>query len=184
MAVLTEAARILAKGKKLDRDVYFLATTGEELGLLGAHAFAENPPIPLDSIVAAFNIDSPAIGPAGQSATIVGHGLTALDADIARAAKALKLKLAPSPAAESFLRRQDGWALLQHDVPAVMVGSNYSDGARVERFMDRTYHRPSDEYSPALDLSGAAETVGLQVALVRWFANARTYPARSRGVLD
>ena len=178
LAVLTEAARILAKGKKLDRDVYFLATTGEELGLLGAYAFVENPPLPLESIVAAFNIDSPAIGPAGLPATIVGHGLTPLDDDIAKAAKALKLRIVASPAAESFLRRQDGWALLQHDVPAVMVGSNYSDAARVERFMEQTYHRPTDEYAPTLDLSGAAEDVRLQVALVRWFAGTRTFSPR------
>ena len=176
LAVLTEAARLLAKGRKLDRDVYFLATTGEELGLLGTYAFVENPPLPLESVVAAFNIDSPAIGPAGLPATIVGHGLTALDDDIAKAAKALKLRIAPSPAAESFLRRQDGWALLQHDVPAVMVGSNYSDPGRVERFMDEIYHRPADEYAPTLDLSGAAQEVRLQAALVRWFAGTKTYP--------
>ncbi|MCA1662461.1 MAG: M28 family peptidase, partial [Novosphingobium sp.] len=34
LAVLTETARALARGKRLDRDVLFLATTGEELGLL------------------------------------------------------------------------------------------------------------------------------------------------------
>src|SRR5690606_5802955 len=54
VAALTEIARRLAKGPRLDRDVYFLATTAEELGLLGAHAFAENPPLPLSGIVAAF----------------------------------------------------------------------------------------------------------------------------------
>jgi acetylornithine deacetylase/succinyl-diaminopimelate desuccinylase-like protein len=40
IAALTEIARRIARGPKLDRDVYFLATTAEELGLLGAHAFA------------------------------------------------------------------------------------------------------------------------------------------------
>lgn len=180
LAVLTETARILAKGRKLDRDVYFIATTGEELGLLGAHAFAENPPVSLDSIVAALNIDSPAIGPAGKSLAIVGHGLTELDGDIAKAAKALRLPIAPSPAAESLLRRQDGWALLQHDVPAVVVTSAYADPARVEQFMDQAYHRPGDEYTPEMDLSGAAQDVAVQVALVRWFASLRSYPGRRR----
>jgi len=178
LAVLTETARILARGKKLDRDVYFIATTGEELGLLGAHAFAENPPVPIDSIVAAFNIDSPAIGPAGQSLAIVGHGLTELDGEIAKAAKALKLQIAPNSAADNLLRRQDGWALLQHDVPAVLVTTAYVDTARVERFLDETYHRPGDDYAPTMDLSGAAQDVAVQVALVRWFANAKSYPTR------
>ena len=38
----------------MERDVYFVATTAEEWGLLGAQAFAEDPPLPLDSIIAAF----------------------------------------------------------------------------------------------------------------------------------
>ena len=63
---MTEIARAARQGPQLDRDVYFLATTAEELGLLGAHAFAENPPLPLDQIVAAFNIDSVALAPRGR----------------------------------------------------------------------------------------------------------------------
>lgn len=176
LAVLTETARVLARGKKLDRDVYFLATSAEELGLLGAHAFAENPPLPLAAIVAAFNIDSPAIGPAGMPLTIIGHSRTGLDDDIAKVAKSLKMKLETNPVADSFLRRQDGWALLQHDIPAVMVSPSYSDPARLERFMETTYHRPSDQIGPGFELGGAVEDVGVQVALARWFANVKSYP--------
>ena len=180
LAVLTEAARVLTKGKKLDRDVYFLATSAEELGLLGAHAFAENPPLPLASIVAVFNIDSPAIGPAGMPLTIIGHGLTGIDDDIAKVAKSLKMKIDTNPLADSFLRRQDGWALLQHDIPAVMVSPSYSDPVRLERFMETTYHRPSDQIGPGFELGGAAEDLAVQVALVRWFASVKTYPSRRR----
>ncbi|MDP3674222.1 MAG: M28 family peptidase [Novosphingobium sp.] len=180
LAVLTETARVLAKGKKLDRDVYFLATSAEELGLLGAHAFAENPPLPLASIVAAFNIDSPAIGPAGMPLTVIGHGRTGLDGDIANVARSLKVRVQNNPVADGFLKRQDGWALLQHDIPAVMVSSSYSDPARLEQFMESTYHRPTDETGPGLDLGGAAEDVGVHVALVRWFAGVKSYPGRKQ----
>ena len=51
---------------------------------------------------------------------------------------------------------------------------------RVERFMDQAYHRPGDEYTPEMDLSGAAQDVAVQVALVRWFASLRSYPGRRR----
>jgi len=179
LAVLTEIARALAKGKKLDRDVYFLATTAEELGLLGAHAFAENPPLPLDGIVAAFNIDSPALAPRGRPITIIGHGLTPLDGDIAKVAKREKRRMEQSSAAETFLRRQDGWALLQHDIPAVMVSSSYSDAALVERFMEDTYHRPGDESGPGLQLGGAADDVAFHLALVRWFGTVKSWPGRT-----
>jgi Zn-dependent M28 family amino/carboxypeptidase len=75
VAVITEVARSLVRGRRaapMDRDVYFLATTGEELGLLGAMAFAENPPLPLDKVVAAFNVDSTGLVPAGRPVAIVG----------------------------------------------------------------------------------------------------------------
>ncbi len=176
VAALIEIARRLAKGPQLDRDVLFLATTGEELGLLGAHAFAENPALPLDRIVAAFNIDTIALAPAGSPIAIVGRGMTKLDPQIVRVAKAQKRKLVEGDAANAYVRRQDGWALLQHDVPAVMVSSAYSDVARVERFFEGDYHRPGDQLSRGIELGGAAEDVAFHVALVRWFADLKRVP--------
>jgi Zn-dependent M28 family amino/carboxypeptidase len=177
---VTEVARRLADGPSLDRDVYFLASTAEELGLLGAHAFAENPPLALNQIVAAFNIDTVAIGPAGQPFAIVGKGLTPLDPQIAAVAKAQKKKLAADDAANAYVRRQDGWALLQYDVPAVMVSSSWSDSARLERFMETDYHRSSDKVKPGLELGGAADDVLFLTALTRWFADPKRVPARAK----
>lgn len=179
LAVLTETARRLAKLPRMDRDVYFVATTGEELGLLGAQAFAENPPVPLRQVVAAFNIDSVALGPAGQPFAIVGKGLTPLDTRIAAVARQQKRKLVEGDAVNVYVSRQDGWALLQHDVPAVMVSSSWSDLARVERFMETDYHRPSDVVKPGIELGGAADDVNFHIALVRWFADLKKVPAKA-----
>jgi hypothetical protein len=177
VAVLTEAARRLAKGPAMDRDVYFLATTGEELGLLGAHAFAENPPLPINSIVAAFNIDSVALLPAGRPFAIVGKGLTGLDPQIAAAAKAARRKLVEGDGANAYVQRQDGWALLKHDVPAVMVSSSWSDIAVIERFFEGDYHRASDQLAgKGIELGGAADDVLFLVQLVRWFGDPKKVP--------
>ncbi|HVR91589.1 MAG TPA: M28 family peptidase [Novosphingobium sp.] len=180
VAGLTEIARRLAKFPPLDRDIYFVATTGEELGLLGAQAFVENPPLPLGQIVAAFNIDSIALAPAGTPLAIVGKGLTRLDPQIALVARQQKRKLVEGEAANAYLRRQDGWALIQHDVPAVMVSSAYGDIARIERFFDGDYHRPSDGLRPDIELGGAAEDVAFHVALGRWFADPRRVPTPAK----
>lgn len=176
LAALIEIARRLSKGPQLDRDVIFLATTGEELGLLGAHAFAENPPLPLNKIIAAFNIDTIALAQAGSPLAIVGTGMTTLDPVIARVAKAQKRKLVTGEAANAYVRRQDGWALLQHDVPTVMVSSAYADVTRVERFFEGDYHRPGDQLSRGIELGGAAEDVAFHVALVRWFGDLKRVP--------
>jgi len=178
VAVLIETARRLAKGSQLDRDIYVLFTTGEEMGLLGAQAFAENPPIPLGQFVAAFNIDSVALGKAEQPFAIVGKGMTGLDPYIAQVAKQQKKKLVQDDKANAWVRRQDGWALLKHDVPAVMVSSAWGDMAVVERFMDTDYHRPTDVVKPDLELGGAADDVDFLVALTRWFGDVKKVPKR------
>lgn len=175
VAALTEIARRLARGPRLERDVYFLATTAEELGLLGAHAFAEAPPIPLSRIVAALNLDTVAIAPYGTPVAIVGEGMTGLDADIARVVRQEKRRLVSGKEANEFVNRQDGWALLQHDIPAVMVSSAYGEIERIRRFFDSHYHRPEDNLGQELELGGAAQDVKLHVALARWFADPRRF---------
>lgn len=176
LAVITEVARQLSAGKPLDRDVYLLATTGEELGLLGAQAFAENPPLPLGNVVAAFNVDSTGLVPAGLPVSVVGQGMTRLDPGIAKVLKTMKRKLATGDGANAFARRQDSWALMQHDVPSVMVSTSYSDPARLEVFMDNIYHRPADEASRVI-YGGMIDDVLIQTELVRFFADAKAWPA-------
>jgi len=176
LAALTEVARRLNRRRQMDRDVYFVATTAEELGLLGAHAFAENPPVPLDRIVAAFNIDSIAIAPAGSPMVILGRGMTPLDAQIEAAARKARVKIVPGDAANAYVRRQDGWALLQHDIPAVMVTTAYSDIGRMEAFFEGDYHRPSDDLGHPIELGGAAEDVQFLAVLGRWFADSKRVP--------
>jgi hypothetical protein len=176
VAALTEIAQRLSRMPQADRDIYFVATTAEELGLLGAEAFAENPPLPLKQVVAAFNIDTIAIAPAGTPFAIVGKGMTPLDPQIAAAAKAFRRPLVSGADANAYIKRQDGWALLQHDVPAVMVTTAYGDLKRLEAFFDSDYHRPTDVVKPGIELGGAADDVGFLVQLGRWFADPRRVP--------
>jgi hypothetical protein len=103
--------------------------------------------------------------------------MTPLDPQIAAVARQLRRKLVPSDGANAYVRRQDGWALLQHDIPAVMVTSAYGDLTRLEKFFEGNYHRPSDDLRQTIELGGAAEDVAFHVALGRWFADLRRVPA-------
>jgi len=176
LAVLTELARRLSAGPQLDRDVYFAATTGEEWGLLGARAFAADPPVPLSSIVAAFNVDSIAIAGRGAPVVIVGEGLTALDGPIRKIIADQGRRLGDARLAANYLRRQDGWVLLQRDVPTLMVSSAFADRAPLERYTADRYHLPADE-TEAVELGGAAQDLLLHLAMVRYFADSAAYPA-------
>ena len=167
-----EAANAYLVNTAPDRDIYFLATTAEEMGLLGAEAFAENPPLPLDDVVAAFNLDSVAVAPAGSSFGVVGWGKTSLGPGIAAAARAAHVTLNTAAWPNDYIRRQDGWALIAHDVPAVMVSTAYGAPGPLQRFFGGDYHTPGDVLKPGVEFGGAAADVRFNVALVRWFADA------------
>ncbi|MGX7925851.1 M28 family peptidase [Tsuneonella sp. HG094] len=173
LAVLTELARRLAMGPRLERDVFLVATTAEEWGLLGAQAFTENPPVPLESIVAAFNLDSVAVAPGGGPVAIVGKGLTPLDQGILTVMKQLGRTESNAGLAEGYVRRQDGWALLRRDVPAVSVTSAFGTASALDRFIAQRYHLPTDD-AASVELGGAIDDLVLTQALVRYFAD----PAR------
>jgi Peptidase family M28 len=174
IAVLTEVAERLAK-KRYDRDIYFVATTAEESGLLGAYAFAENPPVPLDQIVVSLNVDTIAIAPRGAKVAIIGRGLTKLDAAVETVAKKSGREIEPSTDANAFIQRQDGWVLTQKGVPALMVGGSFADLALMQKFLGSDYHGPNDELTETTELGGAAEDADLHIALGQHFANTRKF---------
>ncbi|MFD2135874.1 hypothetical protein ACFSLT_12990 [Novosphingobium resinovorum] len=102
--------------------------------------------------------------------------MTGLDKDIAKVAKAEGFKLRENNDANEYVKRQDGWALLQHDIPAVMVTTSYGDIERMRAFFDGDYHRPSDDLSHPIELGGASDDVKMLTALGRWFADTRKVP--------
>lgn len=174
LAMLTEIARALAEGPRLDRDVYFLATTAEEWGLLGAYAFTREPPVPLDTIVAAFNLDTSALAGRGAPVALVGEGMGPIDAEVHAVIAAAGRRVDGRDLAREYARRQDGWALIQADVPTLMVSSSFADRALLERYTRERYHQPTDT-PDKVELGGAAEDLVLHLALVRHFASIATH---------
>ncbi len=180
LAVITEVAKRLAR-KRHDRDIYFMGTTAEESGFWGTYAFAANPAVPLAEIKVALNIDNFAIAPRGTPVAIIGRGETGLDADIELVVRKQGRKLDPSNDANAFLQRQDGWALLQKGVPALMIGSAFADLKSLNAFLQGNYHGPDDEPGADIQLGGAAEDADLHVALGEYFASTRKYrPKKTR----
>lgn len=174
LAVLIETAKRLGRSLP-DRDIYFLATTAEEKGLLGAYAFAENPVVPLDKITAAFNIDTIAITPRGSKVAIIGRGTTPLDSAVDAVATRLGRTPETSTASNVMIQRQDGWALKSKGVPVVMVSGSFADMKVLESFLGGVYHKPEDELTDTMPLGGAAEDADLHIALGRYFANLVTW---------
>ena len=180
IAVLIEVAKRLAAGPRPDRDIYFLATTAEEKGLLGAHWFADHPVVPLADITVALNLDTVAIAPRGTPVATIGRGRPAYDAMVREVAAKLGRTIDEDGEADAFVQRQDGWALGAKGVVSLMTGGSFSDMARLEAFLSGDYHGPGDAYSDAMVLGGAAEDADLHVALGRAFADTKRWPGKAQ----
>ena len=178
-AALIETARALAAGPPLQRDIVFVTTTAEEDGLLGAQAFVQSTPVPLNKIVAAFNLDMIAIAPRGTPAGIVGRGMTHLDPLIDRVMREQGRASYQGLDVNAFEQRHDGWAFYQYGVPAVMVGGSFTDPELLNGFLRGRYHRYDDEVE-GMELGGALEDTLLHIALGQAFADPQRYPGPLR----
>ena len=174
-ALLAVAERVARLG--LDRDVWFVATSAEEWGLLGAKAFADRPPVPLTSIIAGFNLDTIAIAGKGAPVAMVAAKGSALDPLVRAAATAMGRAWDGDDEAAPFLQRQDGWALAQRGVPMIMAGGSFSDLKLLKAFLAATYHSPADELRPDTELGGAVDDANLHVELVRRAASRAIMPS-------
>lgn len=174
IAVMLELTRRLAANGPYDRDIYVLATSAEESGLLGAKAFIDQPSVPLDDIVAAFNFDTVAIAPAGTALGFVGEGRTALDETIRQTAAEARRELGNKEFAEQFVRRQDGWAFLEAGVPAVFLSSAFASEIVLGPYLAERYHRPGDTIE-GIELGGAIDDLLLHEELVRRVASTSAY---------
>jgi hypothetical protein len=174
-AVIAVADRVAKM--QLDRDVWFVATSGEEWGLLGAKAFAASPPVALNRIIAGFNLDTIAIAPKGAPVAIVAAKGTGLEALVRAAAAAVGRAWDGDEEAAGFLRRQDGWALAERGVPMIMAGGSFSDLKLLNAYMGKAYHSPADELRPDSELGGAVDDANLHVEMVRRAASRADLPS-------
>ena len=175
ISLLIETAKRLSGGGH-DRDIYFLATTAEEKGLLGARAFVDNAPVALEKFVVVFNADTVALADDGTMIAVVGLGQSELDSDIAVVAAQEGREIDRSDKADAYLKRQDGYVFWERDIPAYMISSAFADEERLKVFLDGPYHDVSDEVNDALVLTGAAADANFHVALGRYFSSTGTYP--------
>ncbi|HEY5710620.1 MAG TPA: M28 family peptidase [Allosphingosinicella sp.] len=180
IAMMIEAAGRLGQGTRPSRDVLVLATTAEEVGLVGAGWFAAHPTVPLASIVAAINMDTVAVAPAGEPVAQLGRGIPALDALVASTARSMGRRLDEAHEADVMISRQDGYALTRAGVPSIMVGGSFASMARLEAFLEGRYHAPNDQADGEIVMDGAVEDANLLVALSRRLTDPQQYQRPQR----
>jgi Zn-dependent M28 family amino/carboxypeptidase len=154
--------------------VLFVSVTAEEKGLLGSNYLSKHLPIPANQIALGLNFD--AIPPIGvpESVTVTGAERTSFYPTVTKTAKAFGFGIQPDsePGAGHYYR-SDHFSLARVGVPAFSVGTGIKFAghpaewgkAQQEDYTANRYHRPSDEYSPAMDFSSNASIAEFGFAL-------------------
>ncbi|HEX9727730.1 MAG TPA: M28 family metallopeptidase [Gemmatimonadales bacterium] len=184
-ALLEIAEAFQAVGTAPSRSVLFLAVTAEEQGLLGSSHYADNPVVPLAQTVAALNMD--ALNTIGRmrDVTVVGYGNSALDDYVEYAAADQNRAVRPDPEPEKgYYYRSDHFSFAKRGVPALYLdpGIDHVEHgeawtmARLDEYTAERYHKPSDEYDPAWDLSGMVDDVAMLFRIGYRLANSRDFP--------
>lgn len=177
VATLLEVARLLQPGRALKRSVLFLAVTGEEKGHQGSRYFAEQPTVPLHSIVANVNID--AYLPLFPLEQVRGYGLQESDltGHLEAAARQHGIQVQDDPTPErNFIILSDQYSFLKKGIPALLVDFGYDLGTTqhkaVTAWGEQRYHSPADDTSQPVDRAAAATFNRVIATLVERIANA------------
>jgi len=185
IAQLIEQARAFAREPRTDRSVVFLAVTAEEKGLLGSEYYAHNPLFPIGKTAGVLNTDGGQLWGPAKNFTISGNArLDLLDMLIAEGKKQGRY-YSPDPHPEAgHFYRSDHFSFAKVGVPAIsfgegndLVNGGIARGEALNKeYIDKHYHQPSDEWSPAWDFTGMAQDDQLLHNLGRDLANSRAWP--------
>jgi len=117
--------------------------------------------------------------------TIVGYGNSDLDAYVQRAAAEQDRIVRPDPEPEKgYYYRSDHFSFAKYGIPAlytdmgidhVQHGEEWTL-ARLQKYTSENYHKPSDEYDPNWDLTGAIDDLHLLFHVGYDLANETTFP--------
>jgi Zn-dependent M28 family amino/carboxypeptidase len=154
--------------------VLFAAVTAEEKGLLGSNYLGKHLPMPAAKIALGLNFD--AILPIGmpQSVTVTGAERTSFYPTVEKTAAAFGFEIQPDaePGAGHYYR-SDHFSLARAGVPAFSINEGIKFAghppewgkAQHEDYNANRYHRPSDEFTPAMDFTSNAALAKFGFAL-------------------
>ncbi|HEV7587042.1 MAG TPA: M28 family peptidase [Longimicrobium sp.] len=189
VADLLAAAHAAAARPAPKRSLLFVFVTAEESGLLGSAAFAQNPPMPIGSIVANLNVDGGNVLGRTRDFRLLGDTKSTLGPLFSRMIAPRGWRVSPDEHPErGAFYRSDHFSFARAGVPSVSIGAGNDFvgkpagwGLRQqEDYTEHHYHQPSDEYHADFDLTGAVQLSTAVLDFATQIANAATLPQWNR----
>lgn len=187
-AVMLETARMFAQlPQKPKRSMLFVAVTAEEKGLLGSDYYAQNPTVPLESIVANVNLDMPLITFNFADVIAFGAEHSTMGQYVERATANANIALTPDPWPQmNLFTRSDHYSFVKQGIPAIFLITGITsfdadDDAEnvLMNFLKTNYHTPQDDmnqefhWGAAYNFTQVNFNIGLEVANAddrpRWY---------------
>lgn len=179
-AVMLEVARAFAMDPvKPKRSLLFVGNTAEEKGLLGAEAFANDPPVPIASIVSVVDLDQPLLLYDFTDVIAFGGDHSTMGPAIARAVAAAGVTLSPDPMPEeTIFVRSDHYTFVKRGVPALLLATGFANGGKAawEHFLATDYHQPSDDLNLPINWAAGAKYARVGYLISREIADAPERP--------
>jgi hypothetical protein len=175
VATMLEVARALAAApERPRRSVIFLASTGEEKGLLGADYYARHPTVPIDRIVGDVDLDMPVLLYPFTDLIAFGANHSSLGRIVSSAAAPMGIALSPDPMPEQgIFVRSDHYMFVRQGVPAVFLVTGYANGGQKawDAFFAGAYHHPDDDMKQPIDWNAGARFAEVNYRITRAMAD-------------
>ncbi len=190
VAVMLEVARaVAASNRKPKRSLLFLASTGEEKGLLGADYFARHPTVKKRKIVANVNLDMPILLYDFTDIVAFGAERSSLGRLTEKAVVQAGVTLSPDPMPEEgVFTRSDHYRFVTQGIPSVFLVTGWGktvdgeDGGAIFRnFLEKYYHTPADEIDLPIDYDAGAKFAYVNWLIVKAIADTKSRPKWNKG---
>ena len=193
VSVMIELAKAFSEIKiKPKRSILFVATTGEEKGLLGSSYYTDNPVVSLHKTIANVNIDGIAMFKDFRSIVAVGTQFSTLDVYLKQTADRYNLLIEDIPPQfKSFnaFNKSDQLAFAIGGIPSILVleGLNSKTKSRdevlkafIDYYLER-YHTPFDDLDQDIDAEAASKHAKILFDLCFHLADQIETPAWKSG---
>ena len=185
IATLLEVARAAAAAPdKPRRSMLFIASTGEEKGLLGADYYARHPTVPIGQIVGNVDLDMPLLLYPFTDVIAFGANHSSIGPMVAKAVAPMNIQLSPDPMPEQgVFTRSDHYKFVRQGVPAVFLATGFANGGDKKwgEFLANTYHSPRDDMSQPIDWEAGARFAEVNYRITRAMTDSQTPPLWFQG---